>query len=112
MNRMCDLTCRLAINVGSSSIKVSAFRGEQRIDVNLNFIGMMEQKLTEVKPSGQRSYPCKVVGYTDAAMLTLSRIREMLAEFAWNSPEIAAHRVKFAGIGPHVQEFDEDVCNQ
>jgi acetate kinase len=53
-----------------------------------------------------------VAGYTDAAMLTLSRIREMLAESAWNSPESAAHRVKFAGIGPHVQDFDEGVCNQ
>jgi acetate kinase len=112
MSQTSDQACRVAINVGSSSIKASAFRGRQRVDVNLNFIGMAEQKLTEIGLGGSRSYPCAITSFAEAAGLALSRLRHMIIDASWHNPVIVAHRVKFAGAGPCVEDFDESVCDQ
>jgi acetate kinase len=103
---------RLAINVGSSSIKTSVFNCINRADININFIGLLDQvvKVRFSKGLGLKDETYKVNVGDDlikAADLVIHKVRDVLGLLQWPDPEQIGHRVKFAGYGPTVQEITE-----
>lgn len=107
-----DARCKMAINVGSSSVKTSTFFDRGRVDININFIGL-ERQVVKVKYNRLNSYPDRLyqVSIGDnlgmAASVILSEAIRVLRELKWPMPELIGHRVKFAGFGKRVERFTE-----
>jgi acetate kinase len=102
----------VAINVGSSSIKISIFNGKNRADININFIGLLTQtvKVKYCKGLGVEGEVYNVNVGNDllkAASLIIDKAKEVLELLEWNAPTKIGHRVKFAGFGPTVQKITE-----
>ncbi|NBA94890.1 hypothetical protein [Pseudomonas sp. R5(2019)] len=104
---------RMAINAGSSSIKTSMFFQSNRVDINMNFIGLPLQTV-KVKFNGLPDYKDEVyiaaVGdnLAKAAALIINKARDIARQIDWPPPTIIGHRVKFAGFGPPVEEFSTE----
>lgn len=104
---------RMAVNVGSSSIKTSMFFQGGRVDININFIGLASQA---VKVKFNKLHGCADETYTaavgdnlvQAAALILEKVREVLAKIEWPEPTTIGHRVKFAGFGPPVEKITKE----
>ncbi|CAI8948182.1 hypothetical protein [Pseudomonas soli] len=102
--------CSMAINVGSSSIKTSIFHSQQRVDININFIGL-ESQVVKLKfqtfPSRENETYRVTVGddLHQAAAVIMQKSRTVLTELSWPLPTVIGHRVKFAGFGKAVEPF-------
>ncbi|WP_166365521.1 hypothetical protein [Pseudomonas akapageensis] len=111
-NRDAKKTTMMAVNVGSSSIKTAIFYNSNRIDVNLNFIGLSTQTM-KVKYSpdleiGQELYTLDIgENLAKAAMAVLDKINKTIFKIKWPTPEKIGHRVKFAGFGLPAQQATE-----
>ena len=106
----------LAVNVGSSSIKMSLFRSTERIDVYVNFIGLKTQIVKVIYRTEYFDSEDKfnvVVGndFSRASSLVVNKLKEVLLRLGWPTPRKIGHRVKFAGVGPTVQEFTNHLEN-
>ncbi|MND80850.1 Acetate kinase [compost metagenome] len=104
---------RMAINVGSSSIKTSMFFQGSRVDININFIGLASQtvkvKFNKLHGRTDETYTAAVGDdLAQAAALILDKAREVLAEIEWPEPTTIGHRVKFAGFGPPVERIRKE----
>lgn len=104
--------CKMAVNVGSSSVKTSIFYKDKRLDININFIGL-ERQVVKVKYHGltnrsDRNYHVTIGDdLGKAASVVLSEGLSVLREVKWPLPELIGHRVKFAGFGKDVERFTE-----
>jgi acetate kinase len=101
---------KMAINVGSSSIKTSVFYLDNRVDININFIGLKAQtvkiKYNELLGLKDESYQVTVGDdLAKAATVIIDKTREVLEQIKWPAPTVIGHRVKFAGMGRPVEEF-------
>lgn len=111
-NMVCRDNCKMAVNVGSSSVKTSIFYGSNRVDVNINFIGL-ERQLLKVKYYGlanrtDRAYHVTIGNdLAKAASVILNLGVSVLREIKWPAPQAVGHRVKFAGFGKGVERFTE-----
>ncbi|MFF7109035.1 hypothetical protein [Pseudomonas sichuanensis] len=102
--------CIMAVNAGSSSIKTSIFHGEQRIDININFIGLATQTIKiryhELPNCRNETYSVTVCdNLQQAAAVIMEKCSSVLAELNWPAPKIVGHRVKFSGFGTSVEPF-------
>jgi len=103
-----DLCSTMAINVGSSSIKISVFNRGERVDVNINFIGLQSQ-LVKLRFSKGLSIESETYSVTvgddllKAAGVIVNKVKDVLESLKWSAPKKIGHRVKFAGFGPSVQ---------
>lgn len=109
---MIDGRCKMAINVGSSSVKTSTFYGRGRVDVNINFIGLERQvvkvKYNRLSGCVDRLYQVSIGDNLEkAASVILNEAVRVLGELKWPMPEVIGHRVKFAGFGKRVERFTE-----
>lgn len=107
-----DSFSEMSINVGSSSIKTSIFNGDNRVDININFIGLQSQtvKIKFSKGLTVKSEVYKVSVGDDllkASGLVIDKAKEVLELLKWTAPTKIGHRVKFAGFGTTVQEITE-----
>lgn len=107
-----DLLSEMAINVGSSSIKTAIFNNGGRVDISINFIGLLSQTV-KVKFSKQLGVEAEVykVNVGDdlikASGLVIDKAKEVLRLLKWAEPTRIGHRVKFAGFGTTVQKITE-----
>ena len=97
----------VAVNVGSSSVKTSYFWKNDRIDVNLNFFGLEEQKITIRHGTGKCSRSCVTSSMEQASAIVFSELKQQLEESEFPPVEKVVHRVIFAGFGRAVQEIDD-----
>lgn len=101
---------RMAVNVGSSSIKTSVFYSGGRIDININFIGLKYQ-VVKVKYNGLPALSDETLQVTvgddlaKAAAIVIDKARCAVSKAKWPSPRLVGHRVKFAGFGRPVEVF-------
>ncbi|PPS23771.1 hypothetical protein BVY11_29065 [Pseudomonas amygdali pv. morsprunorum] len=101
---------KMAINVGSSSIKTSVFHRDNRIDVNINFIGLKNQMI-KVKYNGMtglkdENYQVSIGDdLAKAAAVVIEKVQYIITQIKWPSPKQVGHRVKFAGFGKPVEIF-------
>lgn len=105
-----DSFSKMAINVGSSSIKTAIFNGGDRVDININFIGLLSQtvKVKFSKGLGIKDETYKVNVGDDllkASGLVIDKAKKILELLKWVAPTRIGHRVKFAGFGPTVQKI-------
>jgi acetate kinase len=109
-----SMESKMAINVGSSSIKTSVFYNSGRVDININFIGLTTQ-IVKVKFNGiaeHRDQTFKVSicdNLRNAAAITIDNVVEALRKLRWPEPSVIGHRVKFAGFGKSVEKFSEAI---
>ncbi len=101
----------MAVNVGSSSVKTSLFVGLSRIDINLNFFGLRRQKLSISCNGVKESCDCLTPTMADAANLVADTLALKVIEQDLADVGIVGHRVKFVGVGPRVQLFDEVIMD-
>jgi len=101
---------KMAVNVGSSSIKTSVFYRGNRIDININFIGLKNQ-VVKVKYNGLPGLKDETYQVTvgddlaKAAAVVIDKARYVVAQVKWPAPGLVGHRVKFAGFGKSVEIF-------
>jgi acetate kinase len=104
---------RMAVNVGSSSIKTAMFYAGNRIDVNINFIGLSSQtikvKFNMLKAFDDETYKVYVGDdLSQAAALIIDKVQTVLELISWPEPNAIGHRVKFAGFGPSVEKIKKE----
>ncbi|MNM55543.1 Acetate kinase [compost metagenome] len=111
---MNSMETKMAINVGSSSIKTSVFYNLDRLDININFIGLRTQKvkLQYNGVQGVRNQTFEVNIRDDlrkAAAITIDKVAKTIEKLRWPKPSVIGHRVKFAGFGKAVEPFTEAI---
>jgi len=104
---------RMAVNVGSSSIKTAMFYAGDRVDININFIGLSSQtvrvKFNKLKAFEDETYKVAVGDdLSQAAALIIEKARNILELISWPEPKAIGHRVKFAGFGPSVEKIKKE----
>jgi len=100
----------LSINVGSSSIKSAIFNRDQRVDININYIGLKKQtvKITfkNITTHENKIFSLFIGDDLDLAASTLiSLLNTAIRTLDWKKPSIIGHRVKFAGHGADIEKL-------